>query len=386
VPRLRRLALIATVALAGCGAQDEPSEQPPAENGWQPLPASPLSPRADAHAFWTGSQVLVVGGTDDVRCPPNADCVDRAPPLSDGAAYDPGTETWTELPDAPVPLGIASGGVVDGTLYLWVPGFEQGGRTAFLSITPGDDAWVEREAPFGPDPSMDLVAAGDQLVAYQGTQEAGVEPDLSYDPETERWSELPPDPLTPAFDRQLLWTGDALVLLGHELVAQPNSAEPSLVLAARLDLANGAWERYPDSESLGGPWGWTGDRIVNAAIGGADGGQVNNWGRTYPWGGVLDPATGSWSDLPGSPDVAADATGIWAAGGGWTISGDGWAFHDGSSTWVALRRPGAGAADEGQAAVWADDRLLVFGGARIINGRYVLVDGGWSWIPGGAAQ
>jgi hypothetical protein len=383
MPGLRRLSLIATlVASAGCAGQIEPSEEPRAEVGWQPLPASPLSPRANALAFWTGTSVLMMGGTDDVSCPPNADCVDREPSLRDGAAFVPETGTWSALPDAPVPLGYASGGVVAGTLYLWVPGFEMGARTALLSYTPGDRAWVELEAPFGAESPMSLVAAGGRLIAYQDTHEAGVEPDLMYDPETDRWTELPPDPLRPAFSRQMIWTDGALVLLGHELVDQPGSAEPSRVLAARFGLEDGAWERYPDSEVIGGPWGWTGDRLVNAAIGSADGGQVNNWGRAHPYGGIFDPASGTWSELPDTPDVLGEVTGFWATGGGWAISGDGWAFHAGSSSWVALRRPAAGMAEEGQAAVWAGDRLFVFGGSRIVNEQYVLVEGGWSWFPG----
>jgi hypothetical protein len=379
IPRIGLL--VAMLTAAGCSTAPDAVEPAPVEAGWEPLPQSPLSPRTGAHAFWTGSMVLVVGGTDDVRCPPDADCVDRAPPLADGAAYDPESRTWTPLPQAPLPLGYVTGGVVVGTLYLWVPALVPGEPSAFISYTPGEETWTEHEAPFEPHSPVALVPAGGALVAHQTSHEQGVRPDLSYDPQTDRWTELPPDPLTPAFDRQLVWTGDSVVLLAHELVPQPNSAQPSRTLAARLDLEAGRWERLPDSHVLGGVWAWSGDRIVNAAIGGADGGEVNNWGRRFPFGGMLDPATSTWSDLAGTPEVQGELTGIQASGEGWVISGDGWAFHPRSETWVELDRPAAGMAEAGQAAVWTGNGLFVFGGSRVMNERFLLTDDAWSWTP-----
>lgn len=373
--------LVAMLTAAGCSTAQDDVEPAPLKAGWEPLPQSPLSPRTDARAFWTGSIVLVVGGTDDVRCPPMADCVERAQPLTDGAAYDPESRTWTLIPQAPLPLGHVTGGVVAGTLYLWVPAFVPGEPSAFISYTPGEKTWTEHEAPFEPDSLVALVPAGEALVAHQTSHEQGVLPDLSYDPKTDRWTELPPDPLAPAFDRQMVWTGDAVVLLAHELVAQPNSAEPSLTLAARLDLQAGTWERLPDSQSLGGFWAWSGDRIVNAAIGGADGGEVNNWGRMFPFGGVLDPATGTWSELAGTPELDGELAGIYASGSGWVVTGGGWAFHPRSETWVELDRPAAGMAEAGHAAAWAGNHLLVFGGSRIMNERFLLTDDAWSWTP-----
>lgn len=380
----RLLAALLLLSVASGCAQPSEEPEPEPDAGWQALPESPLSPRTDAQAFWTGSSVLVIGGSDDVTCPPFADCVDREPPLKDGAAYDLETGTWTELPDAPVPMGYVSGAVVEGTLYAWVPSFDV--PSAFLSYAPGDPDWVEHpQPPFDADSSMALVAAGDRVIAYQTTQEVAVQPDLIYDPEADSWTELPLDPLTPAFDRQMVWTDGRLVLLAHELVAQPNSERPSIVEAARLDLEGGTWQRYPDSEILGGPWRWTGDRLVNPTLGGADGGEVNGWGRVYPYGGIFEPTRGEWSELPNTPDAQGDFHGFSAAGGGWAISTDGWAFHAPSSTWVDLPRPAAGAAEMGQAATWAGDRLFVFGGSRITNERLVLIGGGWTWIPRGGS-
>jgi len=290
-------------------------------------------------------------------------------------------DTWTEMPDAPVPMGGISGAAVDGTLYVWAPGLVGGAESTFLSYTPGDDDWTVLEhPPFAAHDFVALVAAGDRLIAVQTTHEHGIRADLAYDPATEHWVELPQDPLTPAFNREMVWTNVGLVLLAHAHVPQPGSAEPSLVEAARFNQGDATWERLPDSEVIGSGFRWSGTAVANPAIGSADGGQVNNWGRAFPYGGVLDPGAGNWSDLPGRPPHNGAATGLSAAGGGWSVSTDGWAFHDRSGTWVELTKPAAGAAEQGQASVWAGDRLLVFGGTRVAGARHMLVPGGWTLV------
>ena len=71
---------------------------------WRELPAPPLSPRANAQAVWTGHEVVVVGGETE-PCPPGADCAILPDDLRDGAAYDPGTDRWHRIAQAPVSVG-----------------------------------------------------------------------------------------------------------------------------------------------------------------------------------------------------------------------------------------------------------------------------------------
>jgi len=353
--------------------------------GWQRLPASPLSPRHSAHAFWVAGRVLVIGGSDEPPCPPLADCTaSTIPPLRDGAALEPTSGNWTQLADAPVPLGWLTGAVVDVTLYVWVPGFEPGPgvRPAFLAYRVAEDRWEELPAPpVATDANIQLVAAGSRLVAFSGSHENGLGPDLLYDPSSGAWSELPGDPLAPSFDRAVVWTGSELVLLGLELVPNPGSENPSLYRAAALDLATGAWRRLPDSEVVGwNPvWFSTAGLVVNPSVGTGDGGQVNNWGRSYPFGGMLDTVAGTWSPLPDPPRSYGPYQGL-SVGGDEMLVSDGWVFRVPTGTWTPLARP-SGAADQGEAAVWAGDRLVVWGGARWIDGTGTLLDDGWAWLP-----
>jgi hypothetical protein len=66
----------------------------PTTNTWRTIAPSPLSARARATAVWTGHEMLVWGGS------PTASGVSG---LLDGAAYDPGTDTWRSI--APAPTG-----------------------------------------------------------------------------------------------------------------------------------------------------------------------------------------------------------------------------------------------------------------------------------------
>lgn len=68
-------------------------------------------------AAWTGTEVVVVGGWEDL-CPPGADCNMPSVSFTDGAAFDPTAGTWR--PIAPAPVGVVGtrASVVAGDVYL----------------------------------------------------------------------------------------------------------------------------------------------------------------------------------------------------------------------------------------------------------------------------
>jgi hypothetical protein len=137
---------------------------------------------------------------------------------------------------------------------------------------------------------LQLVAAGDLVVAYRSTNERGAnDQDLVYDSALRAWRDLPRDPLAPSFDRSMVWTGRELVLLALDLVDNPGAEEPSLYRAAAFTFASRSWRRLPDSEVVGGwpTWVAVDDLVVNAATGGADGGETNRWGRWIRTAGSL---------------------------------------------------------------------------------------------------
>ena len=388
--------VLVAAALAACGDADSGGSKPGSGGAWERLPDPPLSPRETGLGLWTGSEVLFVGGSDADPCPPSASCIAPGePPLRDGAAFDPRLRTWRQIAPAPVGFSFGEGVVVRGVAYVLAHG--EVGRPdappAFLGYRVADDDWEELPLPSG-DGDRSIVATDEQVVAFTRSDEGSETPDLVFDPAANAWSELPDDPLPRSFDRTLAWSGRELVLFAHELVPQPGAREPSLVIAAALDLDSGQWRRLPDSEILGqgARWFELAGRLILPALGSADGGEVGNWGRPYPYGGILDPQRGEWSDLPERPREADPSTGEELAAGVFAgrdadyFGYRGWILDAAAREWIAI--PPLEDEDPvitGRTVATAGRDMLVFGGVRWAGRslRGELLNDAWIWSPRG---
>ena len=355
----------------------------PAE-GWVELPAAPLAARARTVAVWTGREVLLVGG-DTFMCPPTADCAaPEDPPLADGAAFDPSTGAWRTIASSPVAFSWASTAVVGDDVYFLVPsGTGAGVQAAFLRYSTAKNSWAKLPLPKRGQAWYQLVAADETIVAFSGSDERGEEPDLVFDPAANAWQELAADPLSPAFGRAMTWSGAHLYLFDHELVPNPGSERPSLTRAARLDLDSGKWERLPDSEILGtGPWFAGGTVLVTPTLGSEDGGEINNWGRSYPNGGIFDTASATWLPLP-APAAGTSSAGVIGSRDALYTTTGGSLLDLESNSWIEFPHlPGQRAGEE-RTVVSAGADAFVFGGVRWADGmRGELLDDAWIWRSG----
>ena len=218
---------------------------------WRETAPPPLAPREYPTGFWTGEEVILVGGSDAPPCPPNADCAAPSePPLADGAAYDPEADTWRTIADAPVRFSWAQPLVVGSTAYLWIAGEPSRPQapSAFLAYRIDEDRWEELDMPPGETGWYQLVAAGDRIVVVSGSDEEEERPDLVYDPSTSEWSELPADPFSPGFDRVAVWDGEELLLFDHDLADLSGDAP---LRGAAFDFGPGRWRVLDDPD---GEW------------------------------------------------------------------------------------------------------------------------------------
>lgn len=355
------LALALGVSWLGTRAPRDPG--PAGGSGsWQPMAAAPLSARLRPAVIGWGDRVVVLGGDPySVPCPPNASCVRylREAPR-DAAVYDVPADRWERLPDAPLPLEVTSSAVLSDVLYLLLA------DSQVLSLDLIDRTWQLLPAPPVVSGYLQLVAAGDRLVAAYGEVGRADAPDLAYDPATGRWEPLPVAPLAPSFDRRMVWTGRSLVLLAAAAAParQDERSGPPFVRAAVLE--DGRWRVLPEQEVvIGGStqWSWTGARVVGATTYEADGGGVNGFGRPYPSGGYLDPVSGQWTRLPPAPPGHERTAGLpYAAGGRFVANGEGLVLDTSRDRWIDL--PGyEGQPDQDAGAAWAAGRLVVWGGA-----------------------
>ncbi|WP_328472748.1 hypothetical protein OHA21_10725 [Actinoplanes sp. NBC_00393] len=366
------VAFVLAGLLAACGQTVVPAATTP--SGWLALPDSPLGPRDAALGLWTGSEVLLIGGSNGRPCPPAASCVKGPPPLTDGAAFDPATNRWRKIADSPVPLAFGQGVVIGSAAYI----LPDAGAEQLLVYQVDHDEWTR--VPLPSSGGYQLLAAGDRLVAYQNSDETRRGKDYLFDPRTATWSELPPDPLSAAYLRTMAWTGSELVLFDHETVPNPGSEKPSLTRAAALNLTTGSWRRLPDSTILGtGPWLTAGDQLINPTLGGEDGGKVNNWGRIYPYGGSVAPSTGVWSPLPNPPAGTSTAAGARTGTTAVYLGNHGFVLDMTTGAWQPVPAiPGDDVT--GRTVVAAGVRMMVFGGARWDPTPAVVADA-WIWTP-----
>jgi hypothetical protein len=380
-----RLVVLLVVALGASGCADSDSPQR-SSGSWDRLPPPPLSPRESATALSIDGEAVFMGGSDADPCPPSADCgAPAAPPLHDGAAFDPGPRRWTPIADAPVGFSFADTVVIDGTAYLLVPG--EPGRphapAAFLRYRRAEDRWTRLPRPPNAQ-RRGLVATAERVIAYSGSDEGGRIPDVEFDPASGEWTPLPDDPLPASFGRTMAWSGRELVLFAQELVPQPGSREPSVVIAAAFDPDRETWRRLPDSEILGDGARWFAHdgRLILPALGSADGGESGNWGRAYPNGGILDVDRGRWLALPDPPEGENEFSAGVVAGERSDVFGDsGWILDAVAQDWISL--PSLHGSDEmitGTSATAAGRDIVVFGGVRWNDGEQIqLLDETWTW-------
>ena len=187
----------------------------PATNTWRGLPASPLVGRQRPVGAWTGTELIIAGGsTADGKV------------LGDAAAYNPATRSWRRLPAMPEPRG---GGTAtwDGSEVLVVGGSGPYSEvrpyvrlhTDGVAYDPATNRWRRLPAMEGGRMDHTAVWSGRHLLVWGGrTLRAGTwtapAHGLAYDPAGNRWSALPRSPLRGRAGHVAVWTGTQMLIWG----------------------------------------------------------------------------------------------------------------------------------------------------------------------------
>ena len=272
----------------------------PATGTWRRLADPPDEVRGAPIAVWTGSEVVAFGGDVDSS--------------THGAAYDPEADDWRTVAEAPLGALIStfSHAVWTGDQVL-VAGFlrtgddDEGtvGRGAAL-FDPATDEWIE--LPEAPDtrPFGDAVWTGDELVFIAHDDGSGSRAPQrmvasALDPEARTWRELPAPPLDVRSQPLVAWSGSEVIVGGGHAFSD-TGMQGTYVDAAAFDPVTDTWRALPDAPA---PFQGS-DRYVDVAV---DGRVIafdtaNQGGRVL----VLDPATGRWdrAPAPNRPDLTDD--------------------------------------------------------------------------------
>ena len=213
----------------------------PETNSWTVLPEAPIVGRSQPSAAWTGEELLVWGGVANG-------------PLGDGAAFDPVQERWRELPPAPLSPRVPAVGVWSGTEFLvWGDESRQERARDGAAYDPAEDRWrTIAPAPealnlaTGVWTGRELVVVGAALddSNLADTRTAGT---LAYDPEQDRWRTLPAPPLSPQASSAALTSEGDVLAWDYELRA---ASWTGSAWREEEELPLSFSECYPESASL----------------------------------------------------------------------------------------------------------------------------------------
>jgi hypothetical protein len=204
---------------------------------------------------------------------------------------------------------------------------------------------------------------------------------IAYDPDTGAWRLLAPLPtgsLSHAADPAPVWTGKEVLVWDGTNRDEASGTTIDGGRGAAYNPQTNRWRRLPRSPLSNRTWeivAWTGQLLL--VVAGSCGADVNNRCED---GAAYDPAANTWTPIPAlaggaiAPEAAAAWTGseliIWSA----TTSQDGLrtrntvrAYNPRTKRWRTLP-PAPITPRRLAAAVWAGDRLLVWGGIRNLPG------------------
>lgn len=229
----------------------------PATNLWTKLANAPITPRADHTAVWTGSRMIIWGGSG------NGEAI-----FDDGAAYDPATGRWTRLPESPLAARMGHSAVWSGTqMLVWGGTLTESEGVAFAdgaAYDPSTNQWAQLPAAPLTGRSMHAaVWAGGRMVIWGGSgPPAGPAADgAAYDPATGTWSTIAAFPLTPRLFQTALSTGDVMIVWGG------SGGDPAVDGAVYDPQAN-RWTRLAEAAGIDPRPPQRGlDRVVHDRVG-----------------------------------------------------------------------------------------------------------------------
>jgi hypothetical protein len=332
---------------------------------------TPPSPRRRHTAVWTGSEMIVWGGTDGSA-------------LGDGGRYDPVADNWTAMTTngAPSARYLHTAVWTGGKMIVWggtddISDFNDGGR-----YDPASDSWMGVAIAGAPSAREQHTAVwtGTEMIAWGGFSGGNLNDGGRYDPVANSWAAVTTLGAPAArSDHSAVWTGGGMIVWGGF------SGGIYVNTGGRYNPGAGSWSAVTTGDAPAGRVShaavWTGNEMI--VWGGFVSGAVNDGGR-------YDPAADGWTQVAtnGAPAARVNHTAVWTGSemivwGGDDNSGsdyrDGGRYDPATDVWTTVTTSGAPAARERHTAVWTDAGMIVWGG---YDGSYF--NDTWLYSPGKA--
>ncbi|HJQ99160.1 MAG TPA: MopE-related protein [Candidatus Polarisedimenticolaceae bacterium] len=333
------------------------------DDTWSTLKSTVPDALGGPAAVWTGTEMLVWGGSSSAL----------------GFRYNPATDTWTPMSNAGSPQGRSDHtGIWTGSEMIVYGGSDQnnevlnsGGR-----YNPASDTWLATSAGFPPLSRHTAVWTGSRMIVWGGVTEfyaGGI-----YDPGTDSWVGTSA-PFSGRLGHSAVWTGSRMIIWGGYGLNTGAALDPSTNTWTLTATANAPSGRGYHSAV------WTGTRMI--VWGGV------NYPNYYNSGGEYDPITDTWiaTSLGGSaPTARSGHMAVWTGSRMIVWGGAGFAspptntggmYDPVARSWVATST-GANVppADSGAPGVWTGSEMIVWGNGSRTGARYNPVTNAWTPI------
>ena len=371
----------------GVGRFNTGSRYNPATDTWHSTNNSSAPDGKKQHtAVWTGTEMIVWGGCNRSRS-------EHSCQSSDGARYNPMTDSWIPTTLAGVPAArINHTAVWTGTeMIVW-------GGCSFVNdacrasqvgtgggrYNPSTDTWTLTNTTNAPTARTvhTTVWTGKRMVVWGGyDDQSAVNTGAVYNPAKDTWTPTAvPASITARFFHTAIWTGNAMIVWGGSDGSQVFNT------GARYNPKTNKWTKLPKA---GAPTArglhvavWTGKEMVVWA--GTDG--VNSFNS----GGRFDPSTNTWkaTSVKNAPvgrfglPVAEWTGNLMVAWGGFDRTGG--RYDPVADSWTPTNANEAPSGREWHTGVWTGAEMIVWGGddccTGIVNtgGRYNLATDSWT--------
>jgi N-acetylneuraminic acid mutarotase len=256
----------------------------PATDTWIPMSNmnAPLA-RDGNLMLWTGSEILVWGGrsTEGAR-------------LDSGARYNPATDTWATITTVNAPTAREQFNAVwTGTEMIVWGGFDGGITSTGGRYNPTTDTWTTTSTTAAPALQNHVaVWTGEEMIIWGGFNGGNSAVGARYNPAADSWTLLPASPLSARRRHSGVWTGSQLVLWagGGGGVGDFGIGDGGL-----YDLQSNSWtlisEVNDPTDRLAHTSIWTGTEVIFF------GGQPDIHSAPLASGGRYNPLTDTWATM-----------------------------------------------------------------------------------------
>ncbi len=330
-------------------------------DSWAPTTTMNAPTAREAHsAVWTGSEMIVWGGSDQSNTQ-----------LNTGGRYDPATDNWTamNIANAPDPRWFHSTVWSGSEMIIW-GGFgdnirlNSGGR-----YNPITDTWTAISAVNAPIARNyhSGVWTGSEMIIWGGSICSGCISNTGgrYNPSNDSWEP------TSTVNAPTARESHSAVGTGSEMIVWGGSDF--------MHYLNTGGKYDPNTDS------WTATGLTNVPLGRISHEVVWTGNEMIVWGGVVEtstvtntggrynPLNDTWvaTSLANVPPARSGSKGVWTGTemivwGGGDTGGDlntGGRYDAGTDSWTATTTVNAPLARDSHNAVWTGSEMIVWGGS-----------------------